>query len=151
VKVIARNRKAFHDYDILERFEAGIELLGAEVKSLRAGRINLADSYATCQDGQVFVNHLHIGPYEQASRMTAAEPYRRRRLLLRKREIVHLHREVEQKRLALVPLQLYFKNQWVKVELGLGKGMKQYDKRQKIAADESKRRLTQLMKAARRG
>jgi SsrA-binding protein len=150
VQALARNRKAFHDYEILERFEAGIELLGAEVKSVRAGRINLVDSYAAYENGEVYINHLHIGPYEQAAAF-GHDPYRRRRLLLRKREILRLRREVEQKHLSLIPLQMYFKNQWVKLELGLGKGLKQYDKRQKIAEAESKRQLTRLVRSARRG
>ncbi|MBD3241210.1 MAG: SsrA-binding protein SmpB [Chitinivibrionales bacterium] len=144
VKVIARNRKAFHDYEILDKFEAGIELYGTEVKAIRAGRIALTDSFALCQGGQIFLNRLHISPYELGNRFNH-EPYRKRRLLLHQREIRYLCSQVEQKRLALIPLQVYFKKQWVKVELGLARGRKQYDKRQKIAAQESKRRLSRVM------
>lgn len=149
MKVVARNRKAYHDYEIIEKFEAGIELVGTEVKAVRAGHLTLTDSYAQCRDGQIFLTRLHIRPYEQGNRFNH-EPYRRRRLLLHQREIRHLSREVEQKRLAIIPLQVYFKKQWVKVELGLGRGRKHYDKRQKISDQENKRRMARLMADARR-
>jgi len=150
MKTVARNRKAFHDYEILERVEAGIELFGTEVKSIRAGRIALTDSYAQCSEGQIFLNRLHIPPYELGHRFDSHEPYRRRRLLLHQREIRHLCRKTEQQGLTLVPLQVYFKQQWVKVELGLGRGRRTYDKRAHIAKEEAKRRIARLVRGARR-
>ena len=145
-KILAQNRKALHDYEILERFEAGIELQGTEVKSIRAGRINLLDSYGHCEKGQLFVYHLHISPYEHGHSYNH-DPYRKRKLLMHGPEIHRLSREVELKQLTLVPLAVYFKKQWVKVEIGLCRGLKKYDKRQKIAREDSKRRLDKLMKS----
>jgi SsrA-binding protein len=142
-KLIANNRKAFHDYEVLEKVETGISLTGSEVKSIRAGKINITEAYAQCHDGGLFISNLHISPYKQQG-MYAPDPLRKRRLLLHKKEINHLLAEVERKRLTLIPLSMYFKNQWVKIELGLCRGMKKYDKRQKIADEESKRRLAQL-------
>jgi SsrA-binding protein len=142
-KLVANNRKAFHDYEVLEKFESGIALTGSEVKSIRAGRVNITEAYAHCNEGGVFINNLHISPYDRQGRY-APDPYRKRRLLLHRREINRLAAEVDRKRLTLIPLSMYFKNQWVKVELGLCRGRKKYDKRAKIAAAESKRRLAQL-------
>lgn len=150
MKLVARNKKAAHNYEILDRYETGIELQGSEVKSIRAGKINLSDSYAYCAGGQVFLQHLHISPYERAAQF-APDPYRKRKLLLHRREIGYLCKEVERKRLALVPLSIYFKKQWVKVEIGLCRGRKKYDKRQKIAEQESKKRVSALMKQAAKG
>jgi SsrA-binding protein len=144
--VVAQNRKALHDYEILERVEAGIELRGTEVKSIRAGRINLLDSYAHGENGELYLYHAHVSPYEQGNR-TNHDPYRRRKLLLHGAQIFRLSKEVELKQLALIPLAVYFKKQWVKVEIGLGRGRKKYDKRQKIAAADSKRKINQLLKA----
>ena len=149
MNVVARNRKALHDYEIIDRIEAGIELLGTEIKAVRAGHLTLSDCYAQCINGQMFLTHLHIGPYEQANLLNH-EPYRRRRLLLRRREIRRLAAEISQKKLALVPLQFYFKKQWLKVELGLGRGRRKYDKRQKILQQQSSRRIAQVMAEARR-
>jgi SsrA-binding protein len=143
-KLVANNRKAFHDYEVLEKFESGIALTGSEVKSIRAGKINITEAYAQCHEGGIFINNLHISPYDRQGRSYAPDPLRKRRLLLHKREITRLSEEVQRKRLTLIPLSMYFKNQWVKIELGLCRGRKKYDKRQKIAADESKRRLAQL-------
>ena len=144
MKNIAQNRKAFHDYDILEKFEAGIALTGSEVKSIRAGKVSLSDSYGQCLRGEIFLIHLHITPYDRVG-VYAPDPYRKRKLLLRKREIFHLCNEVERKQLTIIPLSLYFQNQWVKVQIGLCRGRKKYDKRQKIAAAESKRRISQII------
>ncbi len=149
IKIIARNRKAFHDYEVIEKIEAGIELQGTEVKSIRAGRVNLLDSYAAYVRGELLLNHMHISPFEQGNRFNH-EPYRTRKLLLHKKEIARLRIEVERKHLTLIPLSVYFKRQWVKMELGLCKGRKKYDKRQKIAAEESKKRLANVMKYAQR-
>ncbi|MDG5814889.1 SsrA-binding protein SmpB [Chitinispirillales bacterium ANBcel5] len=148
MKIIARNKKAYRDYDILEKVESGILLSGAEVKSLRAGKVNLMDSYAQCIRGEIFINHLHVSTYDQSGLYTP-DPYRRRKLLLHKRQIEHLCSEVQRKQLTLIPLSIYFKNQWVKIELGLCRGRKKHDKRQKIAEKESNRRIAQLMKSRR--
>ncbi|MDO5575456.1 MAG: SsrA-binding protein SmpB [Fibrobacter sp.] len=144
MKNIAQNRKAFHDYEILEKYEAGIALAGSEVKSIRCGKVSLADSYGQCSHGEIFLNHLHILPYDRIG-VYAPDPYRKRKLLLKKREIYHLCTEVERKQLTIIPLSLYFEKQWVKVELGLCRGLKKYDKRQKIAEAESKRRISQII------
>lgn len=150
MKVIARNKKAFRDYDILEKVESGIELQGTEVKSIRAGRINLLDSYALCSDrGELYIHRMHISAFQQAS-FYSHDPYRTRKLLLRKKQIIHFCSQVERKHLTIIPLSVYFKRQWVKIELGLCRGRKKYDKRQKIAAEENKRRLSAVMKNAHR-
>jgi SsrA-binding protein len=145
MEIIARNKKAFHDYEILEKVVAGIALSGSEVKSIRAGQINLADSFATCSGGEMFVHHVHIAPYGFAGAFTP-DSYRKRKLLLHKKQIMNFADEMQKKHLTLVPLMVYFDKQWIKMELGLGKGMKKYDKRDKIASDESKRHLAQVMK-----
>jgi SsrA-binding protein len=142
---IAQNRKAYHDYEILEKVEVGIALAGSEVKSIRAGKVTIADSYAQCLDGELFLNNLHISSYERSGLYTP-DPARRRKLLLHKRQILYLCTEVDRKQLTLIPLSIYFKKQWVKVELGLCRGMKKYDKRQKIAKEESKRHLAQVVR-----
>lgn len=142
---IAQNRKAYHDYEILEKVEVGIALAGSEVKSIRAGKVTIADSYAQCLDGELFLNNLHISSYERSGLYTP-DPARRRKLLLHKRQIEYLCTEVDRKQLTLIPLSIYFKKQWVKVELGLCRGMKKYDKRQKIAKEESKRHLAQVVR-----
>lgn len=143
MKNIAQNRKAYHDYEVLEKVEAGIALTGSEVKSIRAGKVNLSDSYAQCTQGEIFINSLHISSYERGG-LYSPDPYRKRKLLLQKNQIIRLCNEVERKHLTLIPLSVYFKEQWVKVELGLCKGRKNYDKRHKIAEEESKRRISQL-------
>lgn len=145
MKNIAQNRKAFHDYEVLEKFEAGILLAGSEVKSIRAGKVNLADSFAQCTDGEIFINNLHISPYERSGFYTP-EPYRKRKLLLHKRQIVYLCNEVERKHLTLIPLSMYFLKQWVKMEIGLCRGRKKYDKRQKIASEESKKNISRILR-----
>src|SRR5438046_7017830 len=131
---IARNKRASHDYHIIETWEAGLVLTGSEVKSLRNGRANIGDSYAILQHGEVYLINLHVSPYEQASYFNH-EPTRTRKLLLHRREIKKMIGAVERQGLTLVPLELYFKRGKVKVALGLGKGKKLYDKR----ADEKKR------------
>lgn len=143
MKLVANNRKAWHDYEVLEKVETGISLTGSEVKSIRAGKINVTEAYAQCLKGGIFMSNLHISPYERQG-MYAPDPLRKRRLLLHRKEIIHLSAEVERKKLTLIPLSIYFKDQWVKIELGLCRGRKKYDKREKIAAEESKRRLAQL-------
>ena len=128
VKIIAKNRKAFHEFEILDRLEAGLVLQGTEVKSLRAGKCNLGDSYGEIRSGEVWLVKMHIGPYEQGNRENH-DPFRRRKLLLTAREIRKLKPRLEEKGLTLVPLKIYFKRGLAKVELGIGRGKKLHDKR----------------------
>lgn len=145
IKEIASNRKAFHDYFVLERFEAGIELFGTEVKSIRAGQVNLKDSYCTIREGELFVRGMHVSPYEKGN-IFNRDPVRIRRLLMHKREIRKLHDLQKQDGYALIPLSLYFKDSRVKVELGLCKGKKNYDKRDAIAKRDAKREMDRAMR-----
>ena len=145
VRVACENRKARHDYFIHETYEAGIELKGTEVKSLRAGKANLRDSYAEVKDGEVFVEHMHISPYEHGN-IFNRDPVRPRRLLMHKREIFKLQARVQQDGVALIPLSLYFKDSRVKVELGLCKGKKLHDKREATAERDTRREMDRVMK-----
>jgi SsrA-binding protein len=149
-EVIATNRRARFDYEILESFEAGIALLGPEVKSLRLGRANLSDAYATVRNGQALLVHLHISPYEQAGRENP-DPRRDRRLLLHRREIRRLAGQLAERGLTLVPLRLYWKKGRAKVELGLARGKRRYDKREAIRSRETDRELARAIGARRRG
>ena len=146
IKQAAANRKAFHDYFVLERYEAGIELAGTEVKSIRAGTLNLKDSYCTVKDGELFVRGLHISPYEKGN-IFNRDPVRPRRLLMHKREIRKLHARVMQDGVALIPLSVYFKDSRVKVEVGLCKGKKLYDKRESDAKRQAERDIDRMMKS----
>ena len=150
IKEIASNRKAFHDYFVLERFEAGIELFGTEVKSIRAGQVNLKDSYCTIREGELFVRGMHVSPYEKGN-IFNRDPDRPKRLLLHKREIRKLHAMQKQDGYALIPLSVYFKNSRVKVELGLCKGKKTYDKRDAVAKRDAKREMDRAMREKNRG
>ncbi|MDO4990243.1 MAG: SsrA-binding protein SmpB [Eubacteriales bacterium] len=145
IKEIAKNRKAFHEYFVLERFEAGVELFGTEVKSIRAGQVNLKDSFCTVKDGELFARGLHISPYEHGN-IFNKDPMRPKRLLMHKREILKLQSRVMQEGVALIPLSLYFKDSRVKVELGLCKGKKLHDKRDSAAERESKRDMERALK-----
>ena len=145
VKEIASNRKAFHEYFVLERFEAGVELFGTEVKSIRAGQVNLKDSFCTVKDGELFARGLHISPYEHGN-IFNKDPMRPKRLLMHKREILKLQSRVMQDGVALIPLSLYFKDSRVKLELGLCKGKKLHDKRDSAAERESKRDIDRALK-----
>ena len=145
IKEISSNRKAFHDYFVLERFEAGIELFGTEVKSIRAGQVNLKDSYCTIREGELFVRGMHVSPYEKGN-IFNRDPVRIRRLLMHKREIRKLHDLQKQDGYALIPLSLYFKDSRVKVELGLCKGKKLYDKRDADAQRSAKREIDRTIK-----
>ena len=145
IKKIADNRKVFHEYFVLERFEAGIELAGTEVKSIRAGQVNLKDCFCTVKDGELFVRGMHISPYEHGN-IFNRDPVRARRLLMHKREILKLQARVMQDGVALIPLSLYFKDSRVKVELGLCKGKKLHDKRESDAERESRREIDRVMK-----
>ncbi|MFP4113243.1 MAG: SsrA-binding protein SmpB [Spirochaetota bacterium] len=137
-KTIARNRRAFYDYAIDEKFECGIELVGSEVKSLREGKIAFGDSYARIRDHELWLAGLRISPYDQAS-IFNHDPDRERRLLVHRQEIRRLKRRVDERGFTLVPLQLYFKGGLVKVELGLAKGKREFDKRQTIKKRDQKR------------
>ena len=145
IKQAAANRKAFHDYFVLERYEAGIELFGTEVKSIRAGTLNLKDSFCTIKDGEIFIRGMHISPYEQGN-IFNRDPMRARRLLMHKKEIMKLNAKVMQDGLALVPLSVYFKNSRVKVEVGLCKGKKLYDKRESEAKRQADRDIDRTLK-----
>jgi SsrA-binding protein len=145
IKVIARNRKARHDYQIRDTFEAGIELLGTEVKSIREGKINISDAYAIVENDQVYLKNLHISPYRQDT-SGGHDPLRTRRLLLHKREIRKLWMQTEQRGMTLVPLSIYFKGKVAKIELALAVGRKKYDKRQAIAKSEADRRIKRAMR-----
>ena len=135
---IAQNRKAFHDYFVEESFEAGIELFGTEVKSIRAGGVNLKDAWCSIDNGELFVKGMHISPYEKGN-IFNKDPLRPKKLMLHKYEINKLVGKLNEKGLTLVPLQVYFKGSLVKVEIGLARGKKLYDKRQDIAKRDMKR------------
>ena len=145
-KTIALNKKARHDYFVEETYEAGIELYGTEVKSLRAGQVNLRDSWCDISDGELFVKQMHISPYEKGN-IFNRDPVRPRRLLMHKREINKLQAWVQQDGYALIPLSVYFKNARVKVEVGLCKGKKNYDKRDAAAKRDAKRDIDRALKA----
>ena len=144
-KTIAQNKKAYHDYFIIESMEAGIELKGTEVKSLRAGRVNLKDSWCSIVDGEIFINGMHISPYEQGN-IFNKDPMRVRKLLMHKREIMRLFGLVKQDGYSLIPVSVYFKKSRIKVQVGLCKGKKLYDKRADIAAKDAKRNIERHMK-----
>ena len=145
IKIAAQNRKANHDYFVEDRYEAGVELFGTEVKSIRAGQVNLKDSYCTIREGELFVRGMHVSPYEKGN-IFNRDPVRTRRLLMHKREIRKLGDRVAQDGVALVPLSLYFKDSRVKVELGLCKGKKLYDKRDSDAERNAKRDMDRAIK-----
>ena len=144
-KQIAANRKAYHDYFVDQKYEAGISLVGTEVKSLRAGQVNLKDSYCTIKDGEIFVNGVHISPYEKGN-IFNTDPRRVRKLLMHKREILKLFSLVSQKGYTLVPLSLYFKDSKVKVEIGLCRGKKLYDKSDAEAEKQANRDSERITK-----
>lgn len=144
-KQIARNRRAFYDYAIDEKFECGIELVGSEVKSLRAGKISFGDAYGRIRDGQLWLSGLRISSYDQAS-IFNHDPDRERRLLVHRQEIRRLKRRVDERGFTLVPLQLYFKGGLVKVELGLAKGKREFDKRQSIKKRDQDREAQREMR-----
>ena len=149
VKVVAKNSKAYHDYFIEEKYEAGIELAGTEVKSIRMGNVNLKDSFCIIKDGQLAVHGMHISPYEKGN-IFNKDPRRPRRLLMHKREIMRLFGRLKQDGLALIPLSIYFKGPRVKLELGLAKGKKLYDKRESAAKRDAKREMDRVMKTRNR-
>ena len=145
IKVMARNREAYHEYFVEEELEAGIELCGTEVKSIRQGTLNLKDSWCGIKDGEMIVNQLHISPYEKGN-IFNRDSKRPRRLLLHKREIMRLYGKVKQDGCTIIPLSVYFKGSRVKVKIGLCKGKKLYDKRQAAADKDAKRQIDRAMK-----
>lgn len=144
-KLVTKNKTARHEYFIEETFEAGIELAGTEVKSIRQGTVNLKDSFCMIRDGEIFVRGMHISPYEKGN-IFNRDPTRPRRLLMHKREIVRLYGRVKQDGMALIPLSVYFKGPRVKIELGLAQGKKLYDKREASAERSAKREIDRTLK-----
>ncbi len=145
-KIISNNKKAYHDYFIDEKMEAGIELFGTEVKSVRSGAVNLKDSYVSLKTGEAILIGMHISPYEQGN-IFNRDPLRERRLLLHKKEIMRLIGKTKEKGYSLIPLAVYFKGSRVKIELGLARGKKAYDKRDAIAERDAKRSMDRAVKA----
>jgi len=145
IKTISQNKKAYHDYFIEEKYECGIELAGTEVKSLRLGQVNIRDSYASIEKGEVWLKGMHISPYEKGN-IFNRDPLRERKLLMHKFEIRKLIGKIKEKGYSLVPTQVYLKGQRIKIELGLARGKKNYDKRQAIAANSAKREIERKIK-----
>lgn len=145
IKIVSENRKAFHDYFIEDRIEAGIVLTGTEIKSIRNGKVNLKDSYARINNGEIWVQQMHISPYEQGNRFNH-DPLRPRKLLLHRSEINKLVGKIQLQGLTLLPIKLYLKNGMAKVELGVGQGKKNYDKRQVLAEREGKRDIERALR-----
>lgn len=145
---IATNKKAYHDYFVLDKYEAGIELFGTEIKSIRAGRVNLKDSFCSVDDGEMYVIGMHISPYEMGNRFNR-DPMRKKKLLLHKKEIMKLFGESQQQGLSIVPLELYIKKGRAKLQIGLCKGKKLYDKRAVEAKKAANRSIERELKQAR--
>lgn len=150
IKVITENKKARHDYFVEDKIEAGLILTGTEIKSIRAGRVNLKDSYADINNCEVWLNQMHISPYEQGNRFNH-DPLRKRKLLLHKEEIGKLAGKVQQQGMTLVPLRLYLKRGLAKIELGICKGKKLYDKREDIAKRDAKREIERSLREKNKG
>ena len=148
VKQVAQNKKAYHEYYILEKFEAGVELFGTEVKSIRQGNVNLKDAFCSVKDGELFARGMHISPYEKGN-IFNRDPMRPKRLLMHKREIMRLYGRIKQDGLALIPLSMYFKDSRVKLELGLARGKKLHDKREAAAERSSAREMDRQIKGIR--
>lgn len=145
IQTVARNKKAYHDYFVLESYEAGIELFGTEVKSCRQGKINLKDAWCSIDDGQLYVNGMHISPYEQGN-IFNRDPDRKRRLLMHKREIDKLFGTLKTQGLTLIPLSAYFRKGKLKIQVGLCKGKKNYDKRETIARRDAERETQRALR-----
>lgn len=148
LKVVADNRRARHEYELLEIFEAGIELFGTEVKSARQGKVNLKDAFAKVEAGEMWLYNCHVSPYDHGNRFNH-DPVRKRRLLLHRREIRKIKQTMQEKGLTLVPLKIFFKRNWVKVDLALARGKHLYDKRESVQRRETKRQLDRLTKISR--
>lgn len=149
LKIVCQNKKAYHDYHIEDTIEAGIVLLGTEVKSLREGKVSLKESYVLIKNGEAFLLNCHISPYSHGN-ITNHEPLRTRKLLLHKKEIESLYGKIQQKGYTLIPLKLYFKGAYAKVEIGIAKGRKIYEKRDKIKEKEVKREIEKAVKGGER-
>ena len=145
IQTIARNKKAYHDYFVLEKYEAGIELFGTEIKSIRAGRVNLKDSYCSFDSGEIYALGMHISPYEMGNRFNR-DPMRKKKLLLHKKEIMKLFGQSQQQGLSVIPLEIYIKNGRAKLEIGLCKGKKLYDKRAVEAKKSADREMERNLK-----
>lgn len=145
VKIVANNKKAYHEYFVLEKYEAGIELVGTEVKSIRAGRVNLKESWCMIKNGEIFVNGMHISPYDQGN-IFNKDPFRVRKLLMHRKEIDRLFGKIKQDGLTLIPTSVYFKNSKVKVEIGLCKGKNLHDKRETLAKKQAARDIDRALK-----
>ncbi len=145
LQTVSRNKKAYHDYFVIDSYEAGIELFGTEVKSVRQGKINLKDAWCTIDDGELFVNGMHISPYEFGN-IFNRDPLRKRRLLMHKREINRLFGEIKQQGYTLIPLSAYFKKGKLKIQVGLCKGKKNYDKRESIARKDAQREAERALR-----
>lgn len=145
VKIVAQNKKAYHEYFVDEKFEAGLELTGTEVKSVRKGAVNLKDAFCRVEDGEMLVFGMHISPYENGN-IFNREPMRTRKLLMHKKEIMRLFGQVGQKGYALIPLSVYFRGKWAKMEIGLCRGKKLYDKRDAAAEKSAKREMDRAFK-----
>jgi SsrA-binding protein len=150
IKVVAENRKARHDYFVEETYETGIILTGTEIKSIRAGRVNLKDSYAEIKNKEVWLVNMHISPYEKGNRFNH-DPLRKRKLLLNKREIMKLTAQVQQQGMTLVPIKIYLSHGLAKIELGLCKGKKNYDKRDDMASKDAKREIERSLRDRNKG
>lgn len=148
-KIIAQNKKAYHDYFVDEKYEAGIALFGTEVKSIRSGSVNLKDSYCSIKNGEILAHGIHISPYEKGN-IFNRDPLRDKKLLMHKREIIKLSAEINQKGFTLIPLSLYFSGSNVKVELGLCRGKKLYDKRESDAKNQAEREINRYEKISTR-
>ena len=146
IKIAAQNRKAYHDYFVEDKYEAGIELFGTEVKSIRAGTLNLKDAYCIAKNGEIYLHGMHISPYEKGN-IFNKDPLRQRRLLMHKREILKLFARIKQDGYSLIPLSIYFRGPRVKLEIGLAKGKKLYDKRETAARKDAKREMDRAMKS----
>lgn len=145
IKTISKNKKAYFDYFVLSTYEAGVELFGTEVKSIRAGNINLKDSFCSIDEGELYVKHMHISPYEKGN-VFNRDPLRDRKLLMHKREIMTLFGKIKQDGLTLIPISVYLNGSKVKIELGLCKGKKLYDKRETLAKKQSDREINSNLK-----
>ncbi|SDS68797.1 SsrA-binding protein [Paenibacillaceae bacterium GAS479] len=145
-KPLAQNKKASHDYFIEETYEAGIVLMGTEIKSLRTGKANLNDSFATIRNGEIFLHNLHISPFEQGNRHNPTDPTRARKLLLHKPQIAKLFGQSKQEGFSIVPLKIYVRNGFAKILIGLGKGKKEYDKRETAAKRDAQRDIQRVLR-----
>lgn len=149
LRAVATNRKAYHDYHIQQEYEAGLVLVGTEIKSVRAGQVNLRDGYVQIRDGEAWLLNVHIAPYDHAARENH-EPRRERKLLLHKREIARLIGKVQEKGFTIIPLRVYFKGNKAKVEIALARGKREYDKREAIAGRDSERQIQREWRESRR-